>query len=321
MQQLRRPGRRFLVVTPCRNEEEHIEATITTMLAQAAPPDRWIIVDDGSDDRTPEILEAAARKHDFIQVVRRTDRGRRVVGAGVIEAFYSGLDTADLKDFDYVCKLDADLELPPRYFQRVLEEMEREPRLGNFSGKVYLRLEDGSQIPERMGDENAIGAAKFYRVDCFEDIGGFVRQAGWDGIDGHMCRLKGWMARSADENELRLIHRRLMGSSHVSVWHGRQRWGRLKWTNGSAPWYILAVFGYRLLERPMVVGALGILWGYTRAMLTRVPRYDYPGYREQVRRFEWLSLIKGKSAAIEDAHSRLPPRQVTEESKIKTQAR
>ena len=95
------PGRRIVVVSPCRNEEEHVEATIRTVAAQTVPPARWVIVDDGSDDRTPEILAAAAEEHDFIEVVTRGDRGQRVVGAGVIEAFYSGLETVRLDDYDY----------------------------------------------------------------------------------------------------------------------------------------------------------------------------------------------------------------------------
>ena len=269
------------------------------MAAQTVTPAKWVIVDDGSTDRTPELLRAAADKYPFIQIHTRGDRGGRVVGAGVIDAFNAGLATVDLDDFDYVCKLDADLEMPPRYFERILEEMERTPRLGNLSGKVYLRLDDGRLVLERMGDENAIGAAKFYRRECFREIGGFVCEAGWDGIDGHMCRLLGWIARSVDEEELRIVHRRLMGSSHVGIWHGRKRWGRSKWFMGSAFYYIVAVSIYRLVERPFVVGGLGIFWGYVSAMLRGVERYEFPGFRAALRRFELFSLLRGKAAAVE----------------------
>jgi glycosyltransferase involved in cell wall biosynthesis len=288
----------YVIVTPCRDEEDHIEATIRSVVSQSRPPKLWVIVDDGSTDATPLILKRAAAEFPFIKVVERTDRGGRAVGGGVVEAFYFGLDTLDLNDYEYLCKLDADLELPPTYFERILHLMASEPRLGNMSGKVYLRLPDGRLEYERMGDENAIGAAKFYRISCFEDIGGFVRRAGWDGIDGHMCRLKGWLARSADEKELRLIHRRLMGSSQTSIWHGRKRWGRLKWYMGSSPYYVLGVFLYRLPERPVVRGAVGILYGYLSAAVAREPRYEYPGFRSTLRRFERISSLRGKSAAI-----------------------
>jgi hypothetical protein len=206
---------------------------------------------------------------------------------------------------NFLCKLDADLELPPRYFQRCFEEFGRDPHLGNFSGKVYLRDPDGSLHLERMGDENAIGAAKLYRADCFADIGGFVRHAGWDGIDGHMCRLRGWVARSADEPDLRIIHRRLMGSSHLSIAHGRRRWGLAKWYMGSSLPYMLAVAAYRLAERPYIRGGLWILQGYLQAMLAKKPRLETPGFRKHLRRYEWASLLRGKSRTADRYHDRI----------------
>ena len=58
------------------------------------------------------------------------------------------------------------------------------------------------------GDENAIGASKFYRRECFEEIGGFIKQVMWDGIDGHRCRQLGWIAMSWDEPDIRFTHLR-----------------------------------------------------------------------------------------------------------------
>ncbi len=328
----------YAIISPCRDEADHIEACIASIAAQTVPPTLWVIVDDGSTDRTPAVLAAAAAKHPFIRILRRENRGQRSVGPGVIEAFYAGLDSIgnptpmssltvrDGSDsaatpqttpahvapqaaapfpFDFLCKLDADLELPPAYFQRCIEEMARDPHLGNFSGKVYLRDTDGSLHYERMGDENAIGAAKFYRTACFNDINGFVRHAGWDGIDGHMCRLRGWVARSIDDPNLRIIHRRLMGSSHLSVAHGRRRWGLAKWYMGSSLPYMLAVATYRLAERPFILGGLWILQGYLQAMLARKPRLETPGFRAHLRRYEWSSLIRGKSRTADAAHARI----------------
>lgn len=295
---------RILVVSPCRDEQEHVGATIASIAGQSLPPACWVIVDDGSTDDTPRILEEASREHPFIKVVHKTSKARRV-GAGVIEAFCEGLASVELSGFDYVCKLDADLELPADYFKIMVEEMDREPRLGNFSGKVYLRLDDGRLVYERMGDENAIGAAKFYRRACFEEIGGFVAHAGWDGIDGHMCRLKGWIAKSEDREDIRIVHRRLMGSSHKNIWHGRARWGMAKWYMGSSWYYLLAVCAYRMAERPFVVGGLAILYGYFRAALTGTPRYYHPGFRRHLRAWELASLLRGKRRVADEFHARV----------------
>ncbi|MCP4249425.1 MAG: glycosyltransferase family 2 protein [bacterium] len=298
-------NRRYVLITPCRDEAAYLPVTIRTVAGQSVLPALWVIVDDGSTDATPDILAEAARQHDFIRVVRRDDRGKRMVGPGVIDAFYAGLRTVSLDDFKYLCKLDGDLELPPQYFERLMEEMEAEPVLGNVSGKTYLRRENGEVVSERFGNENAVGPSKFYRVKCFQDIGGFVREVGWDGIDGHMCRMNGWMARSIDDPELRLIHLRQMGSSYRGLWTGRLRWGYGKWYMGSSLEFVLAVAVYRCLERPYLVTSLGILLGYLRAMLARKPRYDNRGFRRYLRRYERSALLRGKNRVTEEYHARI----------------
>ena len=299
------PGRRYCLITPCRDEGKFVRTTLETTTRQTVPPTRWIIVDDGSTDDTPAILAEYAQRHPYIEVVRRADRGGRSVGPGVIEAFYQGLARIDLAGFDYVCKFDGDLELGPRYFERVMELMEADPALGNLSGKLFERLHDGRMVEERTGDENAVGPIKFYRVGCFRDIGGFVREVMWDGIDGHLCRMRGWIARSVDEPELRIVHLRPMGSSQENIWVGRLRWGRGKYFMGSAWFYVLSASAYRLFERPWVVGGVGIALGYARAALARHPRYDDPAYRRFLRRFEIESLLLGRQRTLDRYDARI----------------
>jgi len=301
----RKESRRYVIVSPCRDEERFMRQTLESVLAQTVQPAAWVIVDDGSTDRSPRILAEYATKYPFIKVIPRENRGRRAVGPGVIEAFYMGLDTVNLDDFDYLCKLDLDLELPPSYFEKVLEEMEADPCLANFSGKPYLREKDGRLTSERFGDENAVGAIKFYRTAAFRSIGGFVRQVGWDGIDGHMCRMKGLIARSEDRPEIRFIHLRQMGSSQESIWVGRVRWGFGKYYMGSALYYVAAVAFYRMFDKPYVVGGWGILYGYLRAMLTGAPRFEDKVFRRHLRRYELESLVFGKRRAADRYHRRI----------------
>jgi poly-beta-1,6-N-acetyl-D-glucosamine synthase len=301
-------SRRYCLITPCRNEARFIRRTLETTTAQTVPPARWIIVDDGSTDETPQIIAEFAARFPYIQVVTRRDRGKRAVGPGVIEAFYDGLATIDIDDFDYVVKFDGDLELPPRYFQRVMEHMEADPYLGNFSGKLFERLPDGRLIEERTGDENAVGPVKFYRVQCFKDIGGFVREVAWDGIDGHVCRMKGWIALSKVEEDLRIIHLRPMGSSQQNIWVGRIRWGRGKYFMGSRFYYVAAASVYRMFERPWLVGGVGIAYGYLKAAATRHPRYSDPEYLRYLRGYELSSLVLGKRRALDWFNSRVRKR-------------
>ena len=180
--------RRYCLISPCRDEAQYMERTLESVTGQSEPPALWVIVDDGSTDETPGILREWASRFDFIRIVTRADRGSRKVGPGVIDAFYAGYEMIAPGEFDFLCKLDLDLDLPPRYFEILMDKMEADPRLGTCSGKPYMLL-DGKLVSEKCGDENSVGMTKFYRVECFEQIGGFVRQVMWDGIDGHRCRL------------------------------------------------------------------------------------------------------------------------------------
>ena len=220
-----RPGRRYCLITPCRDEQDYANETLRTVAAQSEPPSLWVIVDDGSTDRTPAILAEWQARLPYLRVIRRPDRGERKLGGGVIDAFYEGYAQIDPGEFDYVCKVDLDLELPPTYFADCMDVMAADERLAVFSGKPYFRR-NGRPVSEMCGDENAVGMIKFYRVTAFEQIGGFVRELMWDGIDGHRCRMLGWRAESRDEPRMRFIHLRPMGTSHKSWWSGRQRHGR-----------------------------------------------------------------------------------------------
>ena len=215
-------GHRYVVISPCRNEAAYMRQTLDSVIGQSVRPAKWVIVDDGSSDATPQILREYRARHPWIEVLTRRDRGRRAVGPGVVEAFYAGYETIAAHDYDYLCKLDLDVRLPQRYFEVLMQRMAANPRLGSCSGKAYIE-EDGALIPEGHGDETSLGMTKFYRVACFKDIGGFVPQVMWDGIDCHRCRMNGWIACSWDEPQLRFVHLRRMGSSQQSLLAGRMR--------------------------------------------------------------------------------------------------
>jgi biofilm PGA synthesis N-glycosyltransferase PgaC len=296
---------RILVISPAKDEAKYIERTIRTVAAQTLRPALWVIVDDGSTDGTGEIADRAAAEHPWIRVLHRPPGFGRRVGPGVVEAFYDGLQTADMGEYDYVCKLDADLELQPGYFADLLELFEANPRLGTASGKCHIPVGDGWAL-ERSGDEFSHGVAKLYRRECFEEIGGFVREVMWDGIDCHRCRMLGWEARSDDEPNLAIRHLRQMGSSFRSVYHGRLRWGRGQHFMGTHPAYLMAVAAYRMFERPWVAGGLCILAGYAQAWLRGAKQYDRNEFRAHLHRWQFGELRRRLHAVLPRVTSTTP---------------
>ena len=290
--------RPYVIITACRDEARYARSTLDSVVAQTVLPALWVIVDDGSTDDTPAILAEYAARHPFIRVLRRDDRGRRAVGPGVVEAFYAGLETVDLDAYDCLCKLDLDLRLPPRYFEILLRRMDGDPLLATCSGKPHFpHPETGELISEGCGDEMSVGMTKLYRVDAFRQIGGFVRQVMWDGIDCHRCRMLGWRAASWEDPEIRFIHLRPMGSSQNGLWTGRKRHGFGQYFMGTSPLYMVASAAYRTVRPPYLRGGLGMLVGYFGAWLRGAPQYDDPAFRAFLRRYQRECLLYGKREA------------------------
>jgi poly-beta-1,6-N-acetyl-D-glucosamine synthase len=291
------PGKRYVLISPCRNEALLMRQTIDSVLAQSLLPAEWVIVDDGSTDATPAILREYAGKYSWMRIVPRPDRGRRSVGPGVIDAFYSGYAAIGVREYDFLCKLDLDLRLPPRYFELLVERMHADPRLATCSGKAYVE-EGGRLINERHGDDTSLGMTKFYRRECFEQIGGFVREVMWDGIDCHQCRMHGWHACSWDDPELRFVHLRPMGSSQQNIYAGRMRHGYGQYFMGTGFVFMTASALSRLNQKPYVLGSLAMLWGWLKSAAQRKPRYADREFRRFLRRYQNRVLLFGKQRAL-----------------------
>ncbi|MEP1356251.1 MAG: glycosyltransferase [Tateyamaria sp.] len=290
--------RRYLVVSPCRNEAAYMRRTLDSMVGQTEQPALWVIVDDGSTDETPDILAEYAARHDWIKVVNKPDRGHRAVGPGVIEAFYAGLEGVAHHTFSYLCKLDLDLDLPPGYFATLMDRMEADPRIGTCSGKPYFKASSGRMVSEKCGDEMSVGMTKFYRCTCFEQIGGFVRQVMWDAIDCHKARQLGWRAVSWDDPDLRFEHLRPMGSSQKSIFTGRRRHGAGQYFMGSDLLYFTVTAIYRMAHPPYILGGLATLQGYLGAWLRGDAQYDDAELRTFIQAYQRRALRVGKAQAV-----------------------
>ncbi|MCF2906676.1 glycosyltransferase [Octadecabacter sp. CECT 8868] len=295
------PNRSYALISPCRNEAEFMRRTLDSVVAQTVTPSLWVIVDDGSTDETPQILAEYAAKHDWIRIVAKPDRGHRAVGPGVIDAFYVGYETIIPSDYAYICKLDLDLDLPTGYFGGLIDMMEADPRIGTCSGKAYFKdSRTGEMVSEGISDEMSLGMTKFYRVSCFEQIGGFIRQVMWDGIDCHKARMLGWRALSDDAPELRFDHLRPMGSSQQSIWTGRRRHGFGQYFMGTTPSFMLASAVNKARIKPYILGGLAMLQGYFGAMLRRDPQLDDPELVAFIRSYQRRALVVGKARAISE---------------------
>ncbi len=193
---------RVLLITPARDEAAYLATTIRAVTEQSRPPDLWLVVDDGSSDDTPSILRSMAARVPFLETMPMPPQDRTeedgLTLAAEARAFNAALATVDLTQFTHVGKLDADVELPPDYFECLIERFEEEPQLGIAGGSL---LEHGRRgwRPTKVPEHHVRGALKLYSRECFEAIGGIEERLGWDTIDETYARMEGFATRSLPE--------------------------------------------------------------------------------------------------------------------------
>lgn len=270
----------YVIVSPVRNEQKYLAHVIASVANQTILPKRWVIVDDGSTDRTAEILKQAAQTYPWITVVTRKDRGYRQLGKGEAEAFADGYAAAKNDDAEFVLKLDGDVALPPHYVKALLAEFARNSALGIVSGAFAMPVK-GTFVTERLGKHNTAAHARLYRTECFESICGLAPVLGFDTIDEVKARMRGWIVQSF--KEINGLHLRPIASSTGAWWKGRAREGKAAYFCGAHPLFALAR-GIRLIVRhPRLTGGLGYLAGYFRDWCRNAPRYQEKDVRNAVR--------------------------------------
>jgi poly-beta-1,6-N-acetyl-D-glucosamine synthase len=275
----------LLIITPLRNEAAHLDRVITAMAAQTRRPDEWVVVDDGSTDTTRATLERRAGELGFMRIVDAPPEQPpdgvpdRLAVAGPSRAFNAGLRAARTRRWDFIGKLDGDVELPPDYFERMLERFAAEPELGIAGGTLIEPRPHGDWRRVRVPEHHVPGAVKLYRAECFARIGGVRELLGWDTIDEMYARMHGYRTRSF--RDLVARHHRPTGAAD-GVLRGRARHGACAWI-AHYPAYFVVLRALKLATVPPR-GASGaaFAYGYLRAALRSTPRVDDPAFRTHV---------------------------------------
>jgi poly-beta-1,6-N-acetyl-D-glucosamine synthase len=281
---------KYVLITPARNESAFIEKTLESMIAQTAPPLRWVIVDDGSTDRTAEIVQRYAKRHPWIEMIRRPRRLERNFAAKV-HAFNTGLDRVKSLQFEAIGNLDADVSFGPDHFEFLLQKLVEDPALG-VTGTAYSQTGFDSTKDSFEGESSVHGACQLFRYQCFREIGGYVanRGGGVDWIAVTTARMKGWRTRNFPERRFR--HHRPMGTAERGPAGALFSYGEKDYYLGGSPLWQLFRVGYRMAKPPIFIGGLALLCGYVWAALRRMER---PVSRDLMlfHRREQITKLKG----------------------------
>jgi biofilm PGA synthesis N-glycosyltransferase PgaC len=291
---------RCLAIVPFLNEAAYMGTFLASLDAQTRRPDRLILVDDGSTDRSAEIADRFAERP-WATVMRRPPRppGKdRLVGAPELAAFLWAAAQV-CKDHDVLVKMDADLRLAPTHFERVMTAFADDPRLGMAGVYLSAMAPSGRLRIERHPVEHVRGATRFYRRECFDDIQPIPQILGWDGADEVRARARGWRTRSLPLGRESTLHLRPTGS-HDGRLRARARWGACAYAVGAHPVGVLAAAVLQARQRPWVIGGLAYGWGWLDARRRGLPRapLDIRRAKAAEQRLRLRAAVAGRLRAV-----------------------
>jgi biofilm PGA synthesis N-glycosyltransferase PgaC len=292
---------RVLIISPVRNEAAHIERVARSVAAQTLAPVAWVVVDDGSTDDTLARLHALAREIDVLEVHARPADTEPVVDRLAIAAaprtFNYGLEMAGDVDFTHIVKLDGDIELPPDYFERLLERFDADPQLGMACGNL-IEPRGGRMVLLPVPSTHVHGALKCYTRACWDAIGGVQARLGWDTIDETYARMRGFTTRNY--LDIVAIHLRPHASADGTL-RGRARHGQCAYIAHFGPVWIALRSLKIARSRPVGISGLAFFFGYARAWargVEQVPDREFRRFARRELRLRMLRAVRSAPRAV-----------------------
>jgi glycosyltransferase involved in cell wall biosynthesis len=282
----------YVLITPAYNEADLIEKTIQSVVAQTRLPRTWVIVDDGSVDKTGEIVQEYARRYDWIWSVRREKVAGHTYYASNVFAIQEGLRRVEGLDYAYVAILDADIELCSNYYESVLSRFEKYSELGIGTG-TYLEREGDRFVEARIDRRSTPKAIQVFRRECYEQIGGYIpfKNGGEDSGAEVLARMNGWQTWSFPD--IKVVHNRPVGTGDGrSLLRARFRFGLTDYCLGAHPAFMLCKCVKRCVwERPYVLSGCLRLVGYLYACCRREPSQMPPEAKRFLRKEQLGRLL------------------------------
>jgi glycosyltransferase involved in cell wall biosynthesis len=261
---------RYVLITPARNEEAFIERTAQSMVRQTVLPVRWVIVNDGSTDGTPEIVRAYAARHDWLEVVDMPMRRDRSFAAKV-HCFNAGYAKVKGLEHEVVGNLDADISFERDYLEFLLRRFAEDSELG-VAGTIFKENGYSSDVDSFEGRNHVAGGCQLFRRRCFEEIGGYAPNltGGIDWIAVTTARMRGWRTRSFREKWF--FHHRNLGTAERNRFVSAFSYGQKDYYLGGHPLWELCRVIYQMGRRPYLLHGLAVGLGYASVALRGMDR-------------------------------------------------
>lgn len=276
---------KYYIIIPTYNEEKFIALTLQSIVEQTVLPSKVVVVNDGSTDKTVEIVNSFVEKYSFIAAVNKSSDAIHLPGSKVIQAFQKGLETLDDK-YDIMVKIDADLIFPSNYFETIIQHFQSDERIGMVGGFCYIE-KNGDWILENLTDKDHIrGALKAYRKKAFKEIGGLKPAMGWDTVDELLCKFYNW--KVVTDESLHVKHLKPTGASYNKA--ARYKQGEAFFSLGYG-FFITTIASLKLaLRKGKPLLFMDYIKGFWKAKAAKKPLLVTDEQAKFIRNYRWKKI-------------------------------
>ena len=278
----------YILVTPVKNEEDSLPDVVLSIINQTIKPLLWIIVDDGSTDNTPKIIKDFEIKYNWIKTIRLPPRDRDITyhySYVCKEGFNTVIKCCETGNinYSYVALLDADTILESQYFEKLIDEFEKDANLGIASGGIYYNI--NGELQWLKSSENLpAGTGRMWTKQCFSETNEYLVEPSPDSISNVKAILRGWKIRKF-KNIIAIQTR--MTSSAEGLWKGYKANGFMAYYLNKHPLLILVNTIYYSAKKPYYIGS-AFLWGYLVSLLKRECKID----DDEIKDYYWNTRLR-----------------------------
>ncbi|MEX0906263.1 MAG: glycosyltransferase family 2 protein [Balneolaceae bacterium] len=274
-----------IVVTPVYNEEQFLEKYINSIIKQEEIPDKFLLIDDSSNDSSAEIIKKFSDQFEWITYLLHPGEKGKAQGAKIVKAFNYGLKEIDLANVDIISKIDADLELPTNYFTEVKQAFANN-RVGIAGGYIIENKQnEWMRIPHP--NYHIRGALKTYRKDTFNEINGLMPVLGWDGLDEMKAMYHGWKTQNI---EIGVKHFRPASFDYNNAELNFKK-GITSYKNGANIFLTIIRMLVKMWEKPYIKSGVMFFLGYLKSMFQKEEKNVDKNLSKFINRFHIKRLL------------------------------
>jgi len=237
------------------NEEKFIEKTLSALMTQSLKPNQIIAIDDGSTDKSLEII---AKYPDIIVKRLPVKKGKTLERYPIVLSVGS---RALSEDFDYVGILDADTLLETQYYQKLAQRMDRDKTIGIAGGQLI-----GEKASKPLGLMPYVyGANRLYSRRCWLELNNSKVMKPIPQIDFYhniYAEMLGFKTQRYEDIRSWHLRPTRLGNAFVKGYHA----------------YEFGYYWYYILLRALRNRSLSMMAGYLKAELSDQTEYPIKPY-------------------------------------------